>query len=108
MNHSYSKILALVYFKNQCGKYDLNELCSILGFTQVQLDELLSDLFERKLLEYKDYEMCISEEGKKYLEQRHASSHEYNSNDMKRSVINKENAISFEDIYIPKELKKKI
>ena len=86
MIHSYTKLLALIYFKNQADKYDLTELCSILGLTHSQLDNLLLILFEENLLKYNRFdEMCIS----------------------KISIINEEKAKPIDYIYIPKDFNKK-
>ena len=108
MEHSYSKLLSLVYFKTQGKDYDLSELCAILGLTQLQLDILISDLFEEGFLKYVDYEMCISQEGLEYLEQNNAINNKLKANSMNLSVINPKKAKSFDYIYIPKDFHKKV
>ena len=87
MNLSFHKLLALVYFKNQAENYDLSELRSILGFTQIQLDKMLSELFENEYLVYKNYEMSVSEKGLNYLKKKNAEKYELASNDINLSVI---------------------
>ncbi len=108
MIHSYTKLLALIYFKNQADKYDLTELCSILGLTHSQLDNLLRILFEENLLKYNRFdEMCISKKGLDYLERNHATNNEYKSSNMSLSIINEEKAKPIDYIYIPKDFNKK-
>lgn len=107
MIHEYSKLLALVYFKNQAENYDLSELRSVLGFTQIQLDELISEFFEEGYLEYNDYEMNISEKGLYFLQEQNAENHNLESENKNLSVINKEKAISLDEIYVPKGFDKK-
>ncbi len=107
MIHEYSKLLALVYFKNQAENYDLSELRSILGFTQMQLDEMLLELFEVGCLEYRDYEMNISEKGLYFLQEQNAENYNFESENKNLSVINKDKTISLDEIYIPKEFDKK-
>ena len=108
MNHSYTKLLSLIYFKNQADKYDLIELCSILGLTHSQLDDLIFILFNENLLEYINFEMCISEKGLEYLEHNNAIDNEYKSSDMSLSVINKGKAKSIDYVYVPKDFNRKI
>ena len=107
MIHNYLKLLALVYFKNQVENYDFSELRSILGLTQLQLDELISEFFEKGYLEYKDYEMGISKKCLNFLQKENAVNHNLKSDSINLSVINKENASPLDKIYIPKGFDKK-
>lgn len=108
MGNNYVELLALVYFKDKGTEYDFSELRYILGLTQYQLDELISSLFEKKHLEYIDYEVCLSEKGLSYIKQEQALKHEYISDEKHLSVINKEKAIPLDTIYVPKKFDRKI
>ena len=108
MENNYVELLALVYFKDKGKKYDWGELRYILGLTQFQLDELVSSLFENNYLEYRDYEMCLSEKGLSYIRQEQALKHEYESDEKHLSVIHKEKVISMDTIYVPKKFDRKI
>ncbi len=72
MENIYVELLALVYFKDKGKDYNLSKLRYILGLAQFQLDELISLLFEKKYLEYSNYEMCLSEKGLSFLKQKQA------------------------------------
>jgi hypothetical protein len=108
MENTYVGLLALVYFQGKGKEYDLSELRYILGLTQFQLDELIYSLFEKSYLEYIDYEMCLSEKGLSYINQKQALKHEYESDEKHLSVIHKEKAISLDTIYVPKKFDRKI
>ena len=108
MGKKYAELLALVYFKDKGKAYDLSELRYILGLTQFQLDELISSLFEKNYLEYREYEMCLSEKGLLFLKQEQALKHEYKSDEKHLSVIHKEKAISLDIIFVPKKFDRKI
>ena len=107
MGNTYIELLALVYFKNKGTEYDLSELRYILGLTQLQLDELISILFEKNYLEYSNYVMCLSEKGLSLLKQEQALNHKYKSDEKQLLVIHKEKAISLDTIYVPKDFIKK-
>lgn len=108
MGNNYVELLALVYFKDKGKEYDLSELRYILGLTQFQLDELISSLFQKCYLGYRDYEMCLSEKGLSFIKEEQALKHEYESDEKHLSVIHKEKAISLDTIYVPKKFDMKI
>lgn len=59
--------LALSYFKNVGGQYDLSELMQLLGLQQNQLDKLIFGLKKDMYIGYENYELRITEKGLLHL-----------------------------------------
>ncbi len=62
--NNYVEYLVLAYFRQLGQEYNLYDLKERIGISIRMLNEILDDLFNRRLLEYKDNLIVLSKEGR--------------------------------------------
>ena len=90
--HEYIILLSLSYLKTCGERYNVNDLMSLLGLAQHQMD---------KLVEYINYELRITNEGLRRLVMHNQLNSSLEDAEYKFIHIDKSNAISIEAPYVP-------
>lgn len=105
--NDYICALALSYFKEKKEKYSFNELMELLGYTNKQLEELISNLISSKLVAYVNNLIQITPKGMTCLIANNQN--EINIQDREYQIIhiNPESALPLESPYVPKKFTKK-
>lgn len=65
--HEYIVSLSLSYLKTCGDTYSINELMTLLGLTQYQMDKLIAYMKNSNFVEYSNYELKITNKGLQYL-----------------------------------------
>ena len=99
--HEYIILLSLSYLKTCGERYNVNDLMSLLGLAQHQMDKLITYLKESKLVEYINYELRITNEGLRRLVMHNQLNSSLEDAEYKFIHIDKSNAISIEAPYVP-------
>lgn len=103
----YNIVLALSYFKEKQNKYIISELMEILGYTQIQMDELLQKLFDEEYICYNEDLIVVTDKGITFLIANDCDDMGTNDKQYNMVRINPEEAMSFEEIYVPEKFNKK-
>lgn len=99
---NYTSLIALSYFKQYGEKYMLSELIEILGMTSNKFDILLQELFDKKLIEYHNNLIRITDSGRVKLVANNM--YHYNNNDQDYFVLyaKKDRVWPIDRPYIPR------
>lgn len=101
----YKLVMILKYFKLVKESYSYNELMDLFGLNIKQLDSLLFEMIQLRLLEVNQY-IKITTSGEDLLKKYNINDYEQIDSYIETDIFNYER-IEFEDIYIPKGFEKK-
>lgn len=102
--NEYAEVLSLLYFKEVGSAYDWGELREVLGYTSVQLDNLIQQLMQNGFIEYKDFEIQLTEKGLLYLVATNQIDYYYRKPEIEQKDSQRQ---SLDTPYIPKGFDKK-
>lgn len=100
----YICLLLLAYFKNHVNGYSLNEIAREIGCSILQTGDYIEILLNRGLLEYHNFMLTISIEGRLLLA---SSNMEYYRFDADISKLYEKNKIDETEVYCAHEFAKK-
>lgn len=103
---SYKETLILSYFNTVKAGYSYNELSDIFGLSLNQIDEMINQLNEKKVLELKEY-YKITSIGKEILREENLENFDKLMEFVDESIFVNE-PMSFTEVYIPKDFTKKL
>ena len=107
MTEFYKEILALSYFREKESEYIISELIEILGYNRNQIDELISCLFTKEYLCYKDNMISVTSKGKTFLISQNSDEMSSSDNQFLMIKISPESALPIDAPYVPDSFTKK-
>ncbi len=109
----YDKIIILLYIKSYFDTYSYEEIKNCLGFSYIQLDEIIGSMINDKMLRYNEkFLIEIDEDGLNLLEELNLRDVQFDDiiSDYESDIlecIQIEGKLEIKDIFIPKNFQKK-
>lgn len=103
----YTTFLALAYFKEKQSSYLISEMMELLGLTQAQVDNLISQLLQNGFISYDDSLLKITSKGLTYLITNNCGMIEVENKTIPLCHISPERATPIDEPYVPKRFLKK-
>lgn len=103
---SYKETLFLSYFNTVKAGYSYNELSDIFGLSLNQIDEMINQLSEKKVLELREY-YKVTSMGEEILKKENLENFDKIMESVEESIFIND-PMSFADVYIPKNFTKKL
>ena len=102
----YRILLALQYFKEYRESYSISSLMQKLGLTLKQVDSLIDQMIDKKLLKYEDYLLIITEKGRRIIIANNMQYYKIDNNHQNNKIFI-DKALSLDSPYVPNRFSKK-